>query len=182
MRKKLFLLPALGVVLAGWAQTNAPVAKPPEQEIGIRSKLFYFDGAARQLVYSGEVVVTNLQGTLTCERLTVDLPPEGAAGSQPTNIVAETNVVIDFVRQDATNHVTADKAVYAYNVAGGVTNETVTFTGHAKVTNDKGWITGEPLVWDNIAERFFATDGQTYIKLPGNLKEGTNGAAFPLLK
>ena len=58
-------------------------------------------------------------------------------------------MVIDFTDEKGqTNHVTSDKAVYVYKVQNGVTNETVTLTGNAKVENAQGWLTGEPIVWN----------------------------------
>ena len=62
------------------------------------------------------------------------------AADIPTNIVAETNVVIDVLDDNGkTNHITADKAVYAYhlfnpatNVLHSITNVTV----YAGITNE----------------------------------------------
>ncbi len=63
-------------------------------------------------------------------QLTADLPRNGG---DPTNIVAETNVVIDYLdNKGLTNRISADKAVYDYHTATNdtviVTNEIVTFT------------------------------------------------------
>ena len=67
---------------------------------------------------------------LHCEWLVADLPQTGGAS---TNIVAETNVVIDATDDKGQKmHATGDKAVYVYAVENGVTNEMVTLTGHAK--------------------------------------------------
>ncbi|HXR04228.1 MAG TPA: STN domain-containing protein [Verrucomicrobiae bacterium] len=63
---------------------------------------------------------------LASERLTVDRWPSGE------RITAETNVVID----SGTNHITCDRAVYAYTVQNGVTNGTLTTTGHVMITGD----------------------------------------------
>jgi lipopolysaccharide export system protein LptA len=156
--KTILLLLIAGSCGLAWAQTNLPAQKPLEQEVGVHSDHFYFDGKARQLVYYDDVVATNWEGTLTCERLTIKLPPEGSADNHPTEIDAETNVVVDFTKNGETNHVTSDKAIYAYSVVNAVTNVTITFTGHAKAENAKGWMTGEPLVWDNVASRFTGTD------------------------
>ena len=180
--KTILLLLLAGSCGLAWAQTNLPAQKPPEQDVGVHSDHFYFDGKTRQLVYFGNIVATNWQGTLTCERLTIKLPPEGAADSHPTEIDAETNVIVDFVKNGETNHITSDKAIYAYSVANAVTNETITFSGHAKAENARGWMTGEPLVWDNMADRFSGTDFKTVFKsvpTPGN---GTNAPPLNLLK
>lgn len=172
--KTILLLLLAGSCGLVWAQTNLPAQKSPEQEVGVHSDHFYFDGKTRQLVYSGNVVATNWQGTLTCERLTIKLPPEGAADSHPTEIDAETNVVVDFTKNGDTNHITSDRAIYAYGIVSAVTNETITFTGHAKAENAKGWMTGEPLVWDNMADRFTGTDFKTVFKTVPNASDGKN--------
>jgi lipopolysaccharide export system protein LptA len=125
-----------------WAQTNAPAAKLVEHDLDITSDSGYYDGITNQMVYLGHVlVIYNLKDTLNCERLTVDIP---ADHGNPTNIVAETNVVVDVLdAKGGTNHITAGKAVYSYqllnpatnvvqgvtNIAYALTNELVTFTG-----------------------------------------------------
>jgi lipopolysaccharide export system protein LptA len=182
--KKLFLawlLSATGAIV--WAQTNQPAAKPGEQGVLIHSDSGYFDGLANQMVYLGHVMVTDhLRVTLNCERLTVDVPK----GGDPTNVVAETNVVIDLIdEQGQTNHVTAEKAVYAYLVVDSVTNQTVTFTGGnptPKVDNPRAIITGEPLFYNVRTKKFDGKDFSMLIKpQPGS--GGTNGASpFNLLK
>jgi lipopolysaccharide export system protein LptA len=162
----LFLAGSCGLLRA---QTNSLLQESSEREVGLHSDHFFYDGKARELVYYDNVVGTNAQGQMTCGRLTILLPPEGSASGHPTNVVAETNVVIDFLNNDGTNHITSDKAIYAYSVVNAITNETITFTGHAKGENAKGWMTGEPLVWDNITQTFYGTDFKTVAKVaPGS--------------
>lgn len=178
--KRICLLLLAGSCSLLWAQSNLPMPTTVDREIGINSKHFYYDGKARELVYYDNVVVTNWQGQMTCERLVISLPPEGSTNNHLNHVVAETNVVIDFLRKGDTNHGTSDKAIYNYSIADGVTNETITFTGHAKAENSKFWMTGEPLVWDNIAEIFEGTDFKSVAKVaPGS---GTNAGPFNLLK
>jgi lipopolysaccharide transport protein LptA len=130
------------------AQTNTEVAassapRPPTQ---IQSASAGFDMTGRRAVYGGGVRVDDPQMKLTCAQLTVDLPPDAG---HPDHIVAETNVVIDFTdAKGQTMHATSDKAVYDFNIRNGVTNETITLTGNAKVENAQGWLTGEPIVWN----------------------------------
>jgi hypothetical protein len=117
--------------------------------------------------------------------LTIDLPPDGAADNHPTNAVAETNLDIIFVNNKGeTNHLTADKGVYAYGVANAVTNEIFTFSGHATNTMAQGWFTGEPLIWDNIKQTFdFGSQGvEMHLKVRGTADKGTNNSPFNLLK
>jgi lipopolysaccharide export system protein LptA len=186
MKKFLLLLSLVSVALAVWAQTNVaalkPVAKKPaDQNVDVTSGHFVYDGGKHQMIYYDKVMVTNAQGLLTCERLTIDVPPEGSTNSQPTNAVAETNVIIDIVKNGDTNHVTCDKAVYTYTVVNAVTNDTITFTGSpdkpAKVTNSKGWMTGEPLVWDKLDGSFSGVNTETHFKAPEETGKGTNAPA-----
>lgn len=147
--KKIYFIALLIVAADGMlrAQTNAVTAQAsPRAPTIINSERADFDIAARKVFYYGNVRVDDPQMKLTCAQMVADLPPEGGHISR---IVAETNVVIDSVDEKGqTNHATSDKAVYIYNVQNGVTNETVTLTGHAKVENAQGWLTGEPIIWD----------------------------------
>ena len=91
---------------------------------------------------------------LTCEKLVADVP---AAGGHVNHIVADTNVVIDFLDDKGnTNHATGDKAVYVYSEQGGVTNETVTLTGNPQMENAQGTLTGDVIVWDRLNNHFSA--------------------------
>jgi len=156
--KTIYLIAWL-VVLAGSlpAQTNATnTPTPPRPPTLINSDSAEFDLTARRAVYHGNVRVDDPQMLLTCALLTADLPqPDG----QMKHIVAETNVVIYSVDEKGqTNHATSDKAIYDYNVQNGVTNETVTLTGNAKMENSQGTLTGEPIVWDRVKNRLTATN------------------------
>ena len=141
------------------AQSNtATTAKPastnsPDHTFSVSSDHGTFDGKTRQVVGYGNVVVTNAQLILTCERITVNFPAE-SEGDHPTNAIAETNVYIVSVdnTKGETNHLTCDKATYSYNVANGITNELYTFTGHCtNIVNGK-IITGEPMIWDTARQ------------------------------
>lgn len=155
--KKIYLIAWL--VVAGGslrAQTNAAAAPPPRPPTLINSDRAEFDLTARRAVYHGNVRVDDPQMILTCELLTADLPQPGGLMK---HIVAETNVVIYSVDEKGqTNHATSDQAVYDYNVQDGVTNETVTLTGNAKMENSQSTLTGEPIIWDRVNNRLTATD------------------------
>jgi lipopolysaccharide transport protein LptA len=177
--KKLYLITLLGVLGGGWlpAQTNVTaVAEPSRAPTLINSDRGDFDLTARKAFYYGHVYVDDPQMKLTSAQMIADLPQ---TGGHINHIVAETNVVIDFVDdKGATNHATSDKAVYDYNVQGTVTNETVTLTGHAKVKNAQGWLMGEPIIWDRARNLIHAT-GQTML-INQNISDamgGTNSAA-----
>lgn len=177
--KKICFLFIAGICGLLRAQTNLLLQESSEQELGIHSDHFYFENKTRQLVYYDNVVATNSQGQLTCGRLTILLPPEGSANGHPASVVAETNVMIDFLKNGETNHIESDKAIYAYGVANGVTNETITFTGHAMGTNSQAAVSGEPLVWDNIAGRFTGSNYKSIYYPKTERANGTNDPTAP---
>jgi lipopolysaccharide transport protein LptA len=142
------------------AVSPAPVAKPaakplaPRAATRIESDRGDFDLEARRATYHGHVRVDDPEMKLTSEWLIADLPP---AGERVNHIVAETNVVIDFIDDKGqTNHATGAKAVYVYEVKDGMTNETVTLTGNAKVENAQVIWTGEPIVWNRSNNKISA--------------------------
>jgi lipopolysaccharide transport protein LptA len=160
------------------AQTNS-VAHPATR---INSDTVNFDMNDRKAVYAGHVQVADPQMKLTCAQLVVNLPDPG---QHISHIVAETNVVVDFTDpKGQTMHATGDRAIYAYKLAGGVTNETVTLTGHAQVENAQGWLTGEPIVWDRANNRMSAANQkmifrQSLDNLPGRTNAPTAKTNFP---
>ncbi len=197
-----YLLAIILCTLCGpaWAQTNAPAKKAQEQQLFITSTSAYYDGITNQMVYIGHVFVTDkTKAWLNCERLTVDVPPNG---EHPTNIVAETNVVVDVLDEKGQNsHITAKKAVYNYqivnavtntvntmaNVVGAVTNETITFTGgdpHPVFTNAVTIGSAEPIII-HIIDQKYKIDFPAYVDMRMNIKStgnGTNGSPLDILK
>jgi lipopolysaccharide transport protein LptA len=174
---KIFSLIAIAALCAAnvRAQTNANVAassesRPPTR---IQSDSVDFDMNGRRAVYHGNVRVDDPQMKLTCAYLIVDLPPDAG---HPNHIIAETNVVIDFTdAKGQTMHATSDKAVYIYEVQNGVTNETVTLTGNAKVENAQGWLTGEPIIWNRANNSLSATNQKMIFRQNlDSVKTGTN--------
>jgi lipopolysaccharide transport protein LptA len=149
--KKIFLILWFAAAAGSWshAQTNTnTVLQMPREPTRIDSDRADFDIAGHKAIYRGNVRVNDPQMKLTCAQLVADLPQPG---ERMNHIVAETNVAIDFVQEkNQTNHATSDQAVYLYNVQKGVTNETVTFTGHAKIETAQGWLTGEPIIWNRV--------------------------------
>jgi len=145
------------VVMGSHAQTNTTGTLPlPRGPTLITSDSADFDLSGHEATYHGHVHVDDPQMNLTCEELVADVP---SAGGHVNHIVAETNVVIDFVdNRGHTNHATSDKAVYVYSEQGGVTNETVTLTGNAQMENADGTLTGEPIVWDRQNNHLTATN------------------------
>jgi len=195
--KKLLLVIFLSLSFGpAWAQTNTPAAKPLEQELKVDSDSGYYDGITNQMVYLGHVfVLYNMKDTLSCERLTVDIP---ADHGDPTNIVAETNVMVDVLDEKGeAEHLTADKAVYTYqllnpvtnvvksitNVVYAVTNQFITFTGTnpiPRLVNSNAYVASEPIIFDVIKRSFeFPGHLETHfiqVSSPGK----TNGSPFGL--
>jgi lipopolysaccharide transport protein LptA len=175
--KKNYLIAGL-CVLAGslFAQTNVTdLPKPERPPTLINSDTAEFDLTARRAIYRGHVQVDDPQMTLTCVLLTADLPQPG--GSMK-HIVAETNVVIFSIDEKSqTNHATSDKAIYDFNIQDGVTNETVTLTGHAKMENSQGTLTGEPIIWDRQKNRLTAMNQKMVFNQSATSEfTGTNAA------
>jgi len=163
---------ATATVQATPPAADKPVTRDYPRITHIDSDSADFDLNARGAVYRGHVRVTEEDMKLTCMWLTANLPQSG----RMSEIIAETNVVIDFKdpKGDAM-HATADKAIYHYIVENGVTNETVTLTGNASVEKPEGTLSGEPIVWDRANNRLTATN-QKMIYRPGAITE-TNAPA-----
>lgn len=172
----IFILLLAGTCRVIWAQTNAPAQNPLEPKTEITSDSFHFDGVKNQMIYLGHVFATdNLKAKLHCEQLTVDLPPDFG---HPTNIVAETAVVIDMLDEKGqTNHITADKAVYSYGVANAVTNEVVTFTGNPRVENLQFTMFGDSLTLNLVTKQY---GGQNYHQIFKQSPVSGNGTNSPL--
>ena len=176
MKRLLLILFLFG---GGWlrAQTNAP-HPPAVQPTEINSDSADFDLKIRRATYYGHVLVSDPKLRLTCELLVLDLP-QGAG--RLNHVLAETNVVIDFKDdKGSVYHVTSDKAVYHYSVANSVTNETVTFTGHAQAETAEGIMTAEPMIWDRGAGHFHGSN--IHMKSRQNLDApgGTNASSIKL--
>ncbi|MGH7951338.1 MAG: LptA/OstA family protein [Limisphaerales bacterium] len=160
------------------AATNAPaIAKNPARGLTtISSDSWVVHMDKREATYRGNVRVDDPRMKLTCAWLVADLPESGA---RINHILAETNVVIDFTNEKGqVTHATSDKAIYDYNVTNGVTNETVTLTGHAKAENAQFTLTGEPIVWDRANDSLTATNEQMTIRQnPNGIPAKTNAPA-----
>jgi lipopolysaccharide export system protein LptA len=178
---KTFCLIALMAVTAGAAaraQSSTITAPQPLRATDIYADSMVFDGNGHTVTYHRNVRVIAPDMKLTCALLVADLPPSGGHVSR---IVAETNVVIDFLDgKGQTNHATSDKAIYDYNMQGTLTNETVTLTGHASVTNAQGsWIKGEPITWDRVNNRVSAPNEQMSIKQNTSSVMGSTNSPAP---
>jgi lipopolysaccharide transport protein LptA len=143
--KIIYLIAWLALTGSSWLQAQTNLKTAPTV---ITSKQVVYGNGSREVIYTGNVQVDDPRMKLTCEQLTANLPLPGA---HIDHLVALTNVVMDSVDEKGqTNHATSDMAVYNYNVKNGVTNETVTLTGNARVRSGQDWMTGEPIVWDRV--------------------------------
>lgn len=143
-----------------------------------------FDMNNHWITYSDHVRVSQGQMKLTCEWLKADFPANG----DPTNIVAQTNVVVDFVdSKGQKGRALGDKAVYRLQVQDGVTNETVTLTGNPPEVmqgpNYTNHLTGSKFTYDlrtriwNVEQPngvFWKTNSS-----PGSNSQGNDALLFP---
>jgi lipopolysaccharide transport protein LptA len=145
------------------AQTNVTGTLPtPRGPTLITSDSADFDLSGHEATYHGHVRVDDPQMKLACERLVADVPQ---SGGHVNHIVAETNVVIDFLdNRGRTNRATGDKAVYVYADQGGTTNETVTLTGNPQMENEQGTLTGDVIVWDRLNNRLSASNQKMILR------------------
>jgi lipopolysaccharide transport protein LptA len=133
--------------------TNATVVLPPRPRAPTRIEADRadFDLATREATYFENVRVDDPDMKLHCEWLAANLPQ---AGGRVDHIVAKTNVVIDFTDEKGQPvHATGDKAVYSYQVQGGVTNETITLTGNPQIEDALGTQMGDEIIWDRVNNR-----------------------------
>lgn len=163
------------VVVEATNAANVVLPPKPRPPTLISSDRGEFDMAGRRVIYHGHVQVDDPAMKLTCEWLTADLP---GSGERMTNVVAKTNVVIDFTDEKGqTMHATGNQAVYVYTVQDSVTNETITLTGNAQVENAQGTLTGEPIVWDRANNRLSAVNQRMVFRQ--NLNGTTPGTNSP---
>jgi lipopolysaccharide transport protein LptA len=163
------------------AQTNTTGTLPmPRGPTLISSASADFDLTGHEATYRGHVRVDDPQMNLVCERLVADVPQ---AGGHVNHIVAETNVVIDFMDDKGhTNHATSDKAVYVYSEAGGVTNETVTLTGNPQMENVQGTLTGDVIVWDRLNNHLTASNQKMVFRQSLNGTAADTNPPVPVIK
>lgn len=115
-------------------------------------------------IYRGNVRVDSPQMKLTCELLTIEAPE--FADGKFNRATAETNVVIDWVDSNGTNHATADKAVYSYVLTNLAklpekqyqTNSGVVLTGKPYPYANVGGaeLKSDPIIWDRIKNVVYA--------------------------
>src|SRR5215469_13715759 len=109
------------------ADTNQPTQRP-RGPITINSTgPAVFDMENHWVTYSDNVCVTDPEMKLSCQWAKAQF---SANWEQPTNVVAQTNVVVDYIDpKGQKGRALGTNAVYLFQVQNGVTNETVTLTG-----------------------------------------------------
>jgi len=181
--------PVVNTPVVNAPATNKPATNAPAEPIilNIISDSMDADLNLRQVVYHNHVRVTDAQMRLTCEQLTAIFPTNKAPHLE--QVLAETNVVIDFTEQGEKYHVTAAQAVYVYSVVNAMTNETVTLTGNPKVLwgatdpltgEPMSSMTGEPIFYSRVNKQkgsFHATNEVIHFVQP---PAGTNTDIAPI--
>ena len=109
-----------------------------------------FDLNNHWVTYSDHVIVTNAEVRMTCEWLMANIPQ---SGEHITNIVARTNVVVDYTDDKGQkSHATGEKGVYSYDVEDGTTNELIHLTGdpehRPKLEQPQGSVTADSIIYD----------------------------------
>jgi lipopolysaccharide export system protein LptA len=151
---------------ASLTSTNAPADTNAVHTIDIQSLSGVF--RPHEAIYIGNVHVVSPQGNLTCEHLTATSSSTNTTG-RPDHIVAETNVVIDAVDKNGKPvHATAALAIWDYKVVGTVTNDIVELHGDPHIESASGPSTGDPIIWDRVANTVHATNPHMIIKTDAN--------------
>lgn len=160
--------------------TNPPAAKPQPQEIVIQSAgpaVFEQVEHGLRVVYRDQVRVDSPSFKLRCEWLRADLSQTG----HPTNIVAETNVLIDATLNQGPVRATGEKAVYVYTVQNEVTNETVTLTGDA-VADYKGVTNEADLIELDLIKLTMTIPANPKTFISGNFTGRLPGTNSPMVE
>ncbi len=141
-----------------------------------------FDLNNHWTIYRDHVCVSNAQVTLSCDWVKAVFPQNW---QRPTNIVAETNVVIDYIAQNGQKtRATGDRAVDIYQEIDGVTNDTITLTGNPlrwpRIEQSDGYMTSDKFTWDRTGGHFyvdtnFEMKGYPNVAPPQGLKNSHNG-------
>lgn len=176
--KNLFLLVSIFAAGAGGAAAQtaptaplfnlgSPAPRPAVSETNateIISKSAYFDLKARTAIYLGSVHVRDPRMELSCEVLTVKL---AGPGGKFQNIIAETNVVMEF-QDDKGQKIrgTGGKAIYTYNVTATYTNDVMELMDNPLLQTAQGNWKGDVITLDRINNTVKATNSRMLITQP----------------
>lgn len=124
--------------------------------------------------FRGGVHVIHTNMNWACETLTAQLPAEGGSIDR---LVAEQRVTFDgHDAQGQPARGTGDKAVYARELAGAATNETIRLTGNpARLETTDGVVRNGLIIW-NLARNSISTPGPYSIHM---LARNTNTVQMP---
>jgi lipopolysaccharide export system protein LptA len=109
------------------APTNSPSAPPDEVVIEAATMRAVMTNKVMVAMYRGNVRVNHPRWWTRSETLTCNIP---VAGKRPESLILESNVFLfSLDAKNRTNTARGDRAVYAFKIVNGVTNETVVLTG-----------------------------------------------------
>lgn len=161
--------PLFNISLPAPRSTNSTVAVAAGAT-EIISKSAYFNLKARTAIYMGDVRIKDPRMELSCEVLTVKLATEG--GGKFQNIIAETNVVIEFTDDKGQKiHGTGGKAIYTYNVTSTYTNDVMELHDNPILQTAEGNWQGDVITLDRVNGTVKATNSRMRITQPAG---GTN--------
>ncbi len=137
-------------VFTGSSVTNRTTITSEQGDFYMKSNVF---------IYRGDVHVNDPRMKLTCGLLVTESPKlEEGRFDRAT---ATTNVVIDWVDENGTNHATAEQAVYTYaitNASKWETNAFVVLTGDPIVKSARGVFRSDPIVWNRMTDVITTTN------------------------
>ncbi len=126
-----------------WRARQNQLRRLPQTHVYSESATF--DTKAGLIIYREHIRVVDPQLHLTSAILTVQLT-QGGAPNQLDHIVAETNVIMDFIDEKGQKtHATSEKAVYT-RLTDPATNELLTLSGNPRLETTNGWATADVFV------------------------------------
>jgi len=149
---------------------------PTPSQTDVYSDYATFDTKSGLIIYLDHVRVVDPQLHLTSAILTVQLT-QGGAPNQLDHIVAETNVIMDFIDENGrTTHATSEKAVYT-RITEPATNELLTLSINPRLETTNGWATADVFVMNRTTGKihgtgnchFFHSDATNNLAGPGTV-------------
>jgi lipopolysaccharide export system protein LptA len=142
-------------------------------QIDVRSRSAVFDTKNALVIYRDDVRVDNPRLKLTSAILTARMT-QGGGSNQLDRIVAETNVVMDFVDEAGKKiHATSDKAVFA-RTTEPTTNDVLTLTGSPRLETADGWATADVFVFNQSTDKIQGSANCRFHSHSGLVTAGNN--------
>lgn len=134
-------------------------AGPEEQFVEITSDDYEFQGGAG--AFRGNVRVNSPQMSLRCDTLSVY---SAGPGAPVERIVAEGNVLMDFVEADQQrNRALGNRAVY------DLAQNTIELTGKPLVVRDQNTMTGDVIFWNRATDTLVVRNQSIYFQPDGTM-------------